>query len=114
MELHVLSTLEWRMNSVTPFAYLNYFAIKIIGSHFSVDLLSKSAGFIFSILKEINLVEFRASAIAAAAVLAFLMTRASVFFLQPDDQNTKEEVNGIRFITISAIIQDPFVHGQLC
>ncbi|XP_020600031.1 cyclin-D5-2-like [Phalaenopsis equestris] len=70
MELLVLSTLDWRMSSVTPLPYINYFANKLYGKNFSKELLSKSISFIFSILKEINLVEFRASVIAAAAVLA--------------------------------------------
>ncbi|KAK8956953.1 Cyclin-D5-1 [Platanthera zijinensis] len=73
MELFVLSTLEWRMSSVAPFSYLRFFTNKFFhGSNFSRDLLSKSIGFIFSVLEEINLVEFRASVIAAAAVLAAL------------------------------------------
>ncbi|KAH0457738.1 hypothetical protein IEQ34_013053 [Dendrobium chrysotoxum] len=70
MELLVLSTLEWRMSSVTPLSYINYFTKKFYGRNLSRELLSKSIGFIFSILKDINLVEFRASVIAAAAVLA--------------------------------------------
>ncbi|PKA65932.1 Cyclin-D5-1 [Apostasia shenzhenica] len=70
MELLILSTLEWRMSSVTPFAYLNYFTNKLYGGNLSKELLSKSIGCIFDVIKEINLVECRASTIAAAAVLA--------------------------------------------
>ena len=31
MELLVLGTLEWRMDSITPFSYLHYFIIKFYG-----------------------------------------------------------------------------------
>ncbi|KAK8964467.1 Cyclin-D5-2 [Platanthera guangdongensis] len=76
MELFVLSTLEWRMSSVAPFSYLRFFTNKFYhGTNFSRDLLSKSIGFISSVLEEINLVEFRASVIAAAAVLAAFDTK---------------------------------------
>lgn len=33
MELLVLNTLEWRMNSVTPFTYFHYFTKKLSKAH---------------------------------------------------------------------------------
>ncbi|PKU79709.1 cyclin-D3-3-like [Dendrobium catenatum] len=82
MELLVLSTLEWRMSSVTPLSYINYFAKKFYGRNLSRELLSKTIGFIFSILKDINLVEFRASVIAAAAVLAAIDQKLTIKALE--------------------------------
>ncbi|ONK64762.1 uncharacterized protein A4U43_C07F29650 [Asparagus officinalis] len=70
MELLILSTLEWRMNSVTPFAYLSYFKSKLQLGNEPRDFASKSVGFIFGIIDDINLVDHRSSTIAAAAVLA--------------------------------------------
>lgn len=98
MELLVLDTLEWKLNSVTPFAYLSYFASKFNFDHCSKDLFSKAISFIFDILEgdefllfflpnmfrikknvifmhlipipAVNLMDYRPSAIAAAAILA--------------------------------------------
>ncbi|KAG1368581.1 putative Cyclin-D5-3 [Cocos nucifera] len=49
MELLVLSTLEWRMSSVTPFDYLSYFTYKFQYEHGTKDLLHNAIGFIFAI-----------------------------------------------------------------
>ncbi|WOL12644.1 cyclin-D5-2-like [Canna indica] len=69
MELLVLSTLEWRMSRVTPFSYLNYFASKF-QEHGSEGLLLKAIELIFASIKVMNLVDYRASVMAAAAILA--------------------------------------------
>ncbi|KAK8606900.1 hypothetical protein V6N13_052653 [Hibiscus sabdariffa] len=71
MELLVLSTLEWKMTSVTPLPYLSYFIRKFYGESASPKgLVSKALHYIVVIIKEINSVEHRSSVIAAAAVLA--------------------------------------------
>lgn len=70
MELLILSTLEWNMNSITPFSYLSSF-IYMLGQEYKEEIsMSKAVGFIFAILDDVNLVDFRPSIIAAAAVLA--------------------------------------------
>ncbi|URD94739.1 Cyclin, N-terminal domain [Musa troglodytarum] len=69
MELFVLSTLEWRMLTVTPFAYLNAFASKFDERGLK-GLISKAIDFIFAAIEVMNLVDFQPSTIAAAAVLA--------------------------------------------
>ncbi|CAL9050325.1 unnamed protein product [Musa banksii] len=69
MELFVLSTLEWRMLTVTPFAYLNVFASKF-DERGQKGLISKAIDFIFAAMEVMNLVDFQPSTIAAAAVLA--------------------------------------------
>lgn len=51
MELLILNTLEWRMSSVTPFAYLSYFTAKFqFGSELK-DLLPKAIALIFSTIE---------------------------------------------------------------
>ncbi|XP_058187040.1 cyclin-D5-1-like [Rhododendron vialii] len=73
MELMVLTTLEWKLGSITPFAYLNYFTAK-----FCIDfkdckpqeLASTATELILAVPKEINLIDFRPSVIAFAAILA--------------------------------------------
>ncbi|CAA2961278.1 cyclin-D5-1-like isoform X2 [Olea europaea var. sylvestris] len=70
MELLVLSTLEWNMSLITPFAYLNYFTTKFCGECSHKKLVTRAIELIFTIIKEINVVENRPSIIAAAVVLA--------------------------------------------
>ncbi|KAK8717434.1 hypothetical protein V6N13_044703 [Hibiscus sabdariffa] len=70
MELLVLSTLDWKVSCVTPFAYLSYFIHKFDGESRPNGLVSKALQHIVVLVKEINTVEHRPSVIAAAAVLA--------------------------------------------
>lgn len=70
MELLVLNTLEWRMNTTTPFAYLGYFMLKFLGGDKTDELFSRAAELILAITKEIILMDHRPSIVAAAAVLA--------------------------------------------
>ncbi|XP_022773930.1 cyclin-D5-1-like [Durio zibethinus] len=70
MEILVLSTLEWKMVSVTPFAYLHYFIRKFYGESRPKGLVSKALELIVAMIKEISLVDHRPSIIAAAAALA--------------------------------------------
>ncbi|OWM65680.1 cyclin-D5-1 isoform X1 [Punica granatum] len=70
MELLILHTLDWKMGSITPFAYLNFFIHKLLGRSGGMDLFTGAVELIFLASKEINLVDYRPSTIAAAAVLA--------------------------------------------
>ncbi|XVF61345.1 hypothetical protein PTKIN_Ptkin08bG0122500 [Pterospermum kingtungense] len=82
MELLVLSTLDWKMASITPFHYLYYFIAKFYEESVPKGLLSKAVELIVDMIKEICLVHHhRPSIIAAAAVLAandIQLTRKSV------------------------------------
>ncbi|KAM7277562.1 hypothetical protein ACFE04_004696 [Oxalis oulophora] len=83
MELLVLNTLEWRMGSVTPFDYLHYFVLKLCNCNYSSPriIFSRTLEFIFATIKDISLMEFRPSVIAAAATLVALdgrLTRKSI------------------------------------
>ncbi|KAF7129304.1 hypothetical protein RHSIM_Rhsim10G0100800 [Rhododendron simsii] len=73
MELMVLTTLEWKLGSITPFAYLNYFTAKFC-IEFKYckpqELASTATELILAVPKEINLMDFRPSVIAFAAILA--------------------------------------------
>ncbi|XP_030537917.2 LOW QUALITY PROTEIN: cyclin-D5-1-like [Rhodamnia argentea] len=72
MELLVLNTLEWRMGSITPFAYLHHFAASLHKEPSQSAVASQSVNLILGIMKEINLADHRPSSIAAAATLAAL------------------------------------------
>ncbi|KAL7231671.1 hypothetical protein ACSBR2_009830 [Camellia fascicularis] len=69
MELLVLNTLEWKLDSITPFAYLHYFITKFCDSK-PKELVSGVTELILAISKEIKLMDIRPSVIALAAVLA--------------------------------------------
>ncbi|KAF8051169.1 hypothetical protein N665_1787s0003 [Sinapis alba] len=70
MELLVLSVLDWRLRSVTPFSFLSFFAYKIdpLGT-FLGFFLSHATKIILSNIKEASFLEYRPSSIAAAAIL---------------------------------------------
>ncbi|KDP32069.1 hypothetical protein JCGZ_12530 [Jatropha curcas] len=82
MELLVLNTLEWKMGSITPFSYLNYFISKICGESRPKETISRAVELILAVIKEINLLEHRPSVIAVAAVLA-----------ASDNQLTRQELD---------------------
>ncbi|KAL8162384.1 hypothetical protein V2J09_013873 [Rumex salicifolius] len=71
MELLVLNTLEWRMQSVTPFNFLDYFLYKIFGDQMPpMCFLSRATQLIISTTKGIDFLEFMASEIAAAVIIS--------------------------------------------
>ncbi|KAL1183392.1 hypothetical protein V6Z11_A02G180300 [Gossypium hirsutum] len=51
MELMVLTTLEWKMSSATPFCYLHYFIRKFHGEFETKGLICKAIEFIIAIIK---------------------------------------------------------------
>ncbi|KAK9285320.1 hypothetical protein L1049_024511 [Liquidambar formosana] len=69
MELLVLSTLKWKMVSITPFTYIHYFINKFCGKSKSKELVSTAVELVLGTTKDINSMGHRPSIIAAAAVL---------------------------------------------
>ncbi|KAF7809917.1 cyclin-D5-1-like [Senna tora] len=70
MELLILDSLEWKMGSVTPFAYLHYFFNKFCVESNSHVIVSTAAQHIMAFVKEVNLIDYRPSVIASASILA--------------------------------------------
>ncbi|KAK1396037.1 Cyclin-D4-1 like [Heracleum sosnowskyi] len=71
MELIVLSTLKWRMQSITPFSFIDYFLTKMMGDHIASRLpIFRSTQLILTMIKGIDFLEFRPSEIAAAVALS--------------------------------------------
>ncbi|KAK7252351.1 hypothetical protein RIF29_36224 [Crotalaria pallida] len=68
MELLVLGVLDWRLRSITPFSFLNFFACKLdsTGTKF---LISRATQIILSNVQEASFVAYWPSCIAAAAIL---------------------------------------------
>ncbi|XP_072972861.1 cyclin-D3-1-like [Typha angustifolia] len=73
MELLVLTTLKWRMQSVTPLSFIDFFLYKLNdGNVPSKLLLSQASELILSMAKGIDFLAFRPSEIAAAVALTVL------------------------------------------
>ncbi|KAK2636396.1 hypothetical protein Ddye_031188 [Dipteronia dyeriana] len=70
MELLVLSVLDWRLRSVTPFSFIDFFACKLDSTGtFMGFLMSRATEIILSNIQEASFLEYRPSSIAAAAIL---------------------------------------------
>ncbi|KAF5185967.1 Cyclin-d3-1 [Thalictrum thalictroides] len=73
MELLVLSTLNWRMQAITPFSFIDYFLWKFNDSQPPPRLsISLSIDLILSTLKGIDYLKFRPSEVAAAVAISVL------------------------------------------
>lgn len=66
MELLVLNTLNWRLQALTPFSFIDHFIHKTNG-HVSENSIYRSSQFILNTTKAIEFLDFRPSEIAAAA-----------------------------------------------
>ncbi|CAF2276979.1 BnaA04g12940D [Brassica napus] len=69
MELLVLNTLNWRLQALTPFSFIDYFIYKTNG-HVSENLIYRSSQFILNTTKAIEFLDFRPSEVAAAAAMS--------------------------------------------
>ncbi|KAL6878241.1 hypothetical protein ACP4OV_012411 [Aristida adscensionis] len=71
MEIHVLTSLQWRMQAVTPFSYIDYFHNKFSeGKPPTYVLVSRYTELILATLKATQFLQFRPSEVAAAVVLS--------------------------------------------
>ncbi|XP_057468921.1 cyclin-D5-1-like [Actinidia eriantha] len=73
MELLVLNTLEWKMSSVTPFAYLHHFIAKLFKDQSPPrNVISRTVQLILAMMRDVNLMHHRPSVVAGAATLVAL------------------------------------------
>ncbi|KAF5955511.1 hypothetical protein HYC85_008367 [Camellia sinensis] len=73
MELLVLNTLEWRLSSVTPFDYINYFITKFCKDQSPPrNIISRIGHLILAMMRDAKLMAHRPSVIAGAAALVAL------------------------------------------
>ncbi|XP_059631270.1 cyclin-D2-1-like [Cornus florida] len=71
MELLVLSTLNWRMQAITPFSFIDYFLSKINGDQTPPrSAISWSTQLILNTIKGIDFLEFKPSEVAAAVAMS--------------------------------------------
>ncbi|GKA86157.1 cyclin-D1-1 [Tanacetum coccineum] len=70
MEFLVLSVLDWRLRSITPFSFIGFFAHKIDPTGtYTGFLISRATQIILSNVQEASLLEYWPSCIAAATIL---------------------------------------------
>ncbi|PWA51070.1 CYCLIN D1,1 [Artemisia annua] len=70
MEFLVLSVLDWRLRSITPFSFIGFFAHKIDPTGtYTGFLISRATQIILSNIQEASLLEYWPSCIAAATIL---------------------------------------------
>ncbi|GAB2285320.1 hypothetical protein Dimus_019774 [Dionaea muscipula] len=72
MEMLILGALQWRMRSITPFAFLEFFIslFKLKDPPLRQALKTRAIEIIFKAQNEINLLEFKPSIVAASALLS--------------------------------------------
>ncbi|KAK4263306.1 hypothetical protein QN277_028739 [Acacia crassicarpa] len=70
MELLVLTVLDWRLRSITPFSFIDFFACKLDPTgNFTGLLISRASEIILSNIQEASFLAYRPSCIAVAAIL---------------------------------------------
>ncbi|KAI9125139.1 hypothetical protein K1719_003755 [Acacia pycnantha] len=70
MELLVLTVLDWRLRSITPFSFIDFFACKLDPTGtFTGLLISRASEIILSNIQEASFLAYRPSCIAVAAIL---------------------------------------------
>ncbi|KAF8390357.1 hypothetical protein HHK36_024882 [Tetracentron sinense] len=70
MELLVLTALDWRLRSVTPFNFIGFFAYKLDSTgNFIGYLISRATQIILAIVRETSFLDYWPSSVAAAAIL---------------------------------------------
>ncbi|KAM7498208.1 hypothetical protein LguiA_022622 [Lonicera macranthoides] len=72
MELLILGALKWRMRSITPFSFINFFTslFKFKDPPLKQALKARATEIIFKAQNELKLLEFRPSIISASALLS--------------------------------------------
>lgn len=84
MELLVLTALNWRLRSVTPFTFIDFFACKVDprGQH-TRYLIARATQMIIAAIHDIEFLDHCPSSLAAAAVLCATGEMPSLAFVDP-------------------------------
>ncbi|KAL4639192.1 hypothetical protein ACB098_03G154300 [Castanea mollissima] len=85
MELLVLSVLDWRLRSITPFSFIAYFACKLDSAGtYAGFLVSRATEIILSNIQEASFLEYWPSCIAAAAILCAASEIPNLSLVNPE------------------------------
>ncbi|XP_058115472.1 cyclin-D1-1 isoform X2 [Magnolia sinica] len=86
MELLVLSALDWRLRSITPFSFIDFFAYKLDSTRASRRfLVSRATQFILATIQEIDFLDYGPSVVAAVAVLCAANATTDLPLINPGD-----------------------------
>ncbi|KAL5725270.1 hypothetical protein ACHQM5_008431 [Ranunculus cassubicifolius] len=70
MEFLVLDTLNWKLRSITPFTFIDFFASKVDSTGTCIGfLISRATEIILATIKETRFLQYPQSSVAAASVL---------------------------------------------
>ncbi|KAL0314918.1 UNVERIFIED_CONTAM: Cyclin-D3-3 [Sesamum angustifolium] len=87
MEILVLSTLEWKMNPVTPLSFLDYITRRVeLQSHLCREFLRRCECLILSLISDCRLTAFQPSALATATILYVISSLEPCTGLDHQDQ----------------------------
>ncbi|KAF3573820.1 hypothetical protein F2Q69_00062847 [Brassica cretica] len=92
MELLVLNTLNWRLQALTPFSFIDHFIHKTKG-HVSENSIYRSSQFILNTTKAIEFLDFRPSEIAAAAAASVSISGEVICI---DDEKTMSNLTCVK------------------
>lgn len=86
MELLILTALNWRLRSITPFSFIDFFAYKLDPSGtFIRFLVSRAARIILATLQVIDILDYWPSAVAAAAILSAAEAIPNLSLVSPEN-----------------------------
>ncbi|CAH8273992.1 unnamed protein product [Arabidopsis lyrata] len=94
-ELLVLSTLDWKMNLITPFHYLNYFVTKTSPDH-SVSkelVLLRSSDSLLALTKEISFTDYRQFVVAAVTTMLASSTSSDIRLTREEIANKFQSIS---------------------
>ncbi|XP_009603726.1 putative cyclin-D6-1 isoform X2 [Nicotiana tabacum] len=109
MEVLILTTLNWRLRSITPFAFLQFFEslFELSESSLSQILKDRATDIIFSSHYEVKLFEYKQSILAASALLCAaheLVPQQFSFFL--DAVSKWEHINKDELLNCWELMRD--------
>lgn len=87
MEILVLSTLQWKMNPVTPISFLDYIARRLgLQSNFCCEFLKRCECLLLSIISDYRFMCYLPSALASATMLYVISSLEPCIGLEYQDQ----------------------------
>lgn len=86
MELLVLTTLDWRLRSITPFTFFHFFASKVDpSSNYIGFLISRATRIILTTIQEISVLHYMPSSVAVASILHAATEIPSLSVITPEN-----------------------------
>lgn len=102
MEKIILALLQWRMRSITPFSFLQYFLslLNIQDSTLSQSLNTRASDIIFNVQHDLKLLEHKPSIIAASALLSAIQDLDPLTF-----PSSKTTISSCEFVNRDALLE---------